>query len=290
MTSSMSSSWPRAASQPRRSPAGAVSAASAAAVTQAFDPADRHQLVQHPGHKPDLVMARPDQGQLGGRQRRLGLPQRPQQRRGDPPIADRATLVDQHAAFHRGPLPQAGPQLQGLAVVGQRRKPRPGDGVLAGDVQQAKDFGKPPAGIQAGQVPGTVETRRRGRQAQRLQRPRHLGLFSTPVGVTTRPVAVHRARRTRSCSRRARRASAASARTCGVAAARAGAEAGALRCSGSLASCLLSAPRSSRRGRSSSYSAGCGPTPATQRAKRVPAGAGSTASTTMRYCQHAPRS
>jgi len=261
-----------------------------ATVTQAFDPAGRHQLVQHPGHKADLVMAGSDQGQLGGRQRHLCLPQRPQQRRGDPPMADRATLVDQHAAVHSGQLPQAGPQLQGLAVVGQRSKTRAGDGVLAGDVEQAEVFGKPPAGVQAGQVPGTVETGRRGGQAQRLQRTRHLGLFSTPVGVTARPVAVHRARRTRSCSSHARRASAASAWTCGPAATRRDAETGALRCSRSLASCLLSAPRSKRRGRSPSYSAGCGPTPPTQHATRAPAPAGTTASTMMRCSQHAPRS
>src|SRR6266545_5090764 len=43
-----------------------------ATVTEAFDPTDRHQLVQHPGHKPDLVVAGSDHGQFGGRHRHLG--------------------------------------------------------------------------------------------------------------------------------------------------------------------------------------------------------------------------
>src|SRR6266496_3267474 len=47
-----------------------------ATVPEAFDPADRHQLVQHPGHKPDLVVTGSHQGQLGGRHRHLGPPQR----------------------------------------------------------------------------------------------------------------------------------------------------------------------------------------------------------------------
>jgi hypothetical protein len=77
-------------------------------------------------------------------------------------MADRATLVDQHAAVHPGQLPQPGPQLQGLAVVGECGKGRAGDGVLAGDVEQVKVFGKPPADVQVGQVLGTVEAGRRG--------------------------------------------------------------------------------------------------------------------------------